>query len=191
MPPNSDWLFSSRFYLKGRVAFHPVCVGIGPLDDNHKNRGSGPSLWAVGGVGAAETPLSPPPLPAGRRFLRAPHAPPGSGTPTPAAPTGVLHVCAHLGIWRHPTVLTSLLTTSVTSSKCFSLPGSEPGSKKPRLVSSARGEIGLKRVASTLAPHRPEGRGLIRQHVSVLTSKLCLFKDRAPAGRMKFPFATR
>lgn len=43
------------------------------------------------------------------------------------------------GDLEEPAVLTSLLTMLVTSSKCFNLPGLEPSSKKPRLVSSGWG----------------------------------------------------
>lgn len=126
MPPNSDWPFSSRLYL-GRGAGGTVHPAVVLVDCSHENGSSGPSLWApTWGLQKHPSGLS--------HGLRVPHVHPGWGTPP-----GVPHTCPQRGLSGAHRALTSLLTTLVTSSKCFSLPGSGPFSKKPKLISSARG----------------------------------------------------
>lgn len=98
------------------------------------------SALGCGQCGGHEQAPSPPPL----RGEWAPHS----------SPPGPL-----LASWRphRHAVLTSLLTTSVTSSRCFRRPGPEPFSKKPKLASSAWGDTGTRMpnaVGRRVSPRR-------------------------------------
>lgn len=135
--------------------------GIGPLGFNKPGGSFGQRFssgrWAAGGYGhdSLSSPAvggrHPPQVgPAGDRAsgLRLPH-PVQSPFPDAPPPPGLL---SPLGAWRSTAVLTSLLTTLVTSSKCFSFPGSEPRSKKPKLISSGWGAKGTHRADAGFDP---------------------------------------